>query len=202
MLMKRLWMKKCAALALLAGGAIAVPALADMPSMERVKRHQTFTFGDIRIKQTFDALQDPMSPDFMVQVYKKGALMLQLKEASFSTFHASPANSLFVGLSNGGWPGTAVIIFNREGRILLLADHDVAKFDYCMTTSTFMREWYDAARPQVRFPVRARNEGKAAGITLRNCRGDTIDLLDTIARASVPANAALRKEIQFRSQLR
>ena len=200
--MNRMLMKKFAALALLSGCAIAGPASADMPSMQRVKQEQTYAFGDIRIKQTFNSMTDPMSPDFMVQVYKKDELLLQLKDAAYTTFHASPGNSVFVGLSNGGWPGTAVIIFNRDGKILLLADHNRTTFDYCMSTATLLRQWYDPTKVQLKFPRYGRYTGAAPGITMRNCRGETIDLLDLVAKSSAQATADLRKEIHLRAGLR
>lgn len=72
------------------GMVSASPLHADMPSMERTKRENTQTFGDIKIRQSFSSMKDPMAPDFIVQVYKKGQLLLQLGDASFDTFVASP----------------------------------------------------------------------------------------------------------------
>jgi hypothetical protein len=181
------------------GMVSASPLHADMPTMERTKRENTQTFGDIKIRQSFSSMKDPMAPDFIVQVYKKGQLLLQLGDASFDTFVASPNKEIFVGLSNSGWPGTAAIIFDRRGRILLLATHEHSIFDYCRQTSTFMKEWFDPNDPHVRFPAFSLREKKAAGITLRNCRGETVDLLDVVAAASKESALSVRDEINLRA---
>lgn len=73
-----------------------------MPSMQRTKEHRTPVFGDIRIRQAFNSMKDPMSPDFILHLYDKRKLLLQLKEASFDDFYSSPDNGLFLGLSNRG----------------------------------------------------------------------------------------------------
>lgn len=181
------------------GMVYASPVCADMPSMERTKREYTQTFGDIKIRQSFNSMKDPMAPDFIVQVYKKGQLLLQLSDASFDTFVASPNKEIFVGLSNSGWPGTAAIILDRSGRILLLARHGSSIFDYCRQTSTFMKEWFDPNDPHVRFPAFSLREKKAAGITLKNCHGETVDLLDVVAEASKKSELSVRDEINLRA---
>ena len=173
-------------------------ALADMPSMKRTKSERTTAFGDIRIKQSFNSMQDPMSPEFKLQVYHKGKLLLQLNDAAFDAFYAAPGGGAFVGLSNSGWPGTAVIIFDRSGRILLQARHGQAKFRYCSETSTFLKEWYDAKDPQVRFPQYQAGQNRPPGITIRDCNGRTVDLLDVVSKASEDSPATLRNEINSR----
>ena len=173
-------------------------ALADMPSMKRTKSEQTTAFGDIRIKQSFNSMQDPMSPEFKLQIYNKGKLLLQLSDAAFDAFYAAPGEEAFVGLSNGGWPGTAVIIFDRTGRILLLARHGMAKFRYCSETSTFLKEWYDAKNPQVRFPQYQPGQDRPPGITIRDCHGQTVDLLDVVSKANKDSAGALRDQIHSR----
>jgi hypothetical protein len=173
-------------------------AHADMPSMKRTKTEQTTPFGDIKIKQSFNSTRDPMSPEFKLQLYNKGKLLLQLNDAAFDAFYAAPGGEAFVGLSNGGWPDTAVIIFDRSGRILLLARHSLARFRYCRETSTFLREWYDAKDPQVRFPQYQAGQDRPPGITIRDCRGQTVDLLDTVSKAAEGSAALLRSEIHSR----
>lgn len=188
------WMSAWCALIILQCG-FATNALADSPSMEKTKREKNYQFGDIRIKQMFDSTKDPMGPEFKVQVYNKRRLLLQLNDAAFDSFYASPNGGAFVGLSNSGWPDTAVIIFDRRGRILLLAEHGFAKFDYCGESPTFIKEWYDAKDPQLRFPPSKFDGNKIPGITLRDCRGQTIDLLDAVTKANVNGENELRQQI-------
>jgi hypothetical protein len=175
--------------------SIKTDALADSPSLKKTKYENSFAFGDIRIRQSFDSTKDPMDPEFKLQVYDKDQLILQLRDAAFDAFYSSPNGKAFVGLSNSGWPGTAVIIFDRRGRILLLAEHGFAKFDYCGETPTFIKEWYDSKSPQVLFPAAKFSGKKIPGITLRDCRGQTIDLLDAVTKASENSGSELRLQI-------
>lgn len=170
---------------------------ADMPSPKRWKQEKTFAFGDIQIKQSFSSIRDPMDPEFKLRVYEKGKLLLQLNDVAFDAFFSSPDGGAFVGLSNSGWPGTAVIIFDRRGRILLIAEHGYARFDYCRETSTFIKEWYDAEDPQVRFPIFKISDDRTPGITIKNCRGETVDLLDEVAKAKEHGEITLRHEINI-----
>lgn len=180
------------------GLVMTMDAFADMPPMVRTKHKQRFSFGDITVIQSFDSLKDPMSPEFKVQVYDKKRLLLQLNDAAFDAFYPSPNGEAFVGLSNGGWPGSAAIIFDRRGRILLLVEHGFANFDYCSQTSTFIKEWYDGKDPQVKFPIFDTRKTPIPGITLRDCHGRTVDLLDTISKASSDTTLTLRHEINVR----
>jgi hypothetical protein len=176
---------------------VSTQVFADMPSMKRWKQEKTFSFGDIQIKQSFNSMKDPMSPEFKVRVYEKGRLLLQLNDAAYDAFFPSPDGGAFVGLSNSGWPGSAVIIFDRHGRILLLAEHGLARFNYCGETATFVKEWYDSKDPQVHFPIFRIGSGRTPGITLKSCRGETIDLLDEVSKANENGEMTLRDEINI-----
>lgn len=171
----------------------SLPALADMPSMKRVRSVTVQHFGDVTVQHIFDSRKDPMGPEFVLKMFRNKRLLMELHEVAFDSIHASPRNDLFVGLSNGGWPGSAVIIFDRRGQILLLADHQTSTFDYCMSSSTMLREWYDDVHPEVVFPALAYAPGRKPGITLRDCHGNIVDLLDTVHRANVAGMAKLRE---------
>jgi hypothetical protein len=188
---------------LMFGTLLAAYAYADVPHNERIKREREFRFGDVLIRQTFNSMRDPMSPVFTLQVYDGKDLVLQLREAAFDSFHQSPDGKAFVGLSNSGWPGTAAIIFDRSGRLLLLAEHNRISLHYCQETSTFTKVWYDDLNPKVEFPVFSGNVRERRGITLRDCQGKTVDLLDTLQDDS-PANRfmTLREEIHVRYGIR
>ena len=146
--------KKILALNLLAiSGLMSLTALSDMPSIKRIKTEKTSSFGAIKIIQSYNSVRDPMSPEFKVQVFKNGKLLLQLNDSYYENFFAAPNQLLFVGLSNSGWPGTAVIVFDDRGRISLLADHSASQFAYCEETSTMLKQWYDDAHPEVQFQI-------------------------------------------------
>lgn len=151
---------------------------------------KVFRFGDTLIRQTYDSRRDPGSPEMKFEVYVGGQLKLLLNNALFSQFFPSPDNELIVGLSNTGWPGSAVIVFDTGGRILLWSDHLSAQFDYCFKTSTFGRVWYDAKDPQVRFPA-GHAYTRMYGITLKSCKGGTIGLVEAVNGAAVKNYAAV-----------
>ncbi|KQW93429.1 hypothetical protein ASC94_12385 [Massilia sp. Root418] len=178
--------KHCASRCALAAAGAALPALApaDTPPTARTQSESTFAFGDVSIKQSYNSMKDPTSPEFKLRVYNKGKLVLELNDAGFDNFYPAPDNQAFVGLSNQGWPATAAIVFDKNGKVLLLARHGTTRFGYCMETSTFLKLWYDAQDPQVRFLSAKPAPGKAPGITLRDCKGATVNLLDIVSGAA------------------
>jgi hypothetical protein len=154
-----------------------------MLSNKRAKSVKVFRFGNAVIRQTYDSRHDPMSPEMKLQVYVKGQLKLNLNDALFEQFFPSPDGEVIVGLSNSGWPGSAVLVFDARGRILLWSDHQSASFEYCFMTPTFGREWYDAKDPQVRFPEGPGIHG-LNGITVKSCKGDIIGLVESVNKAA------------------
>jgi len=171
------------AVTVLAMCLLAGPALADSLSNRRAEDVRVFQFGNIMIRQTYDSRRDPGSPEMKFQAYVDGELKLQLNDALFSQFFPSPDKEIIVGLSNTGWPGSAVIVFDKRGRILLWSDHFSARFDYCFMSSTFGRVWYDEKDPQVRFSARPAFDN-IYGITLKNCKGRTIGLVEAVNGAA------------------
>lgn len=156
------------------------------PTVEsKVIRH-----GSVRIVLTTDARQDQWYPDFTLEVFKDDEQMARIPGVAFDKLFASQDNTLFVGLSNSGLPGTAVVVFTDQGRVILLAKHGFAEFDYCQRSVTLARVWFDAERPDVRFQIGS-NDGKV-GIFLRNCKGQEVELLDTVQAAYAKARRAAK----------
>lgn len=171
---------------------------ADMPSTERMKTEQTSSFGAIKIIQSYNSIRDPMSPEFKVRVFKNGQLLLQLNDAYYENFFAAPNQLLFVGLSNSGWPGTAVIVFDDRGRILLLADHGASQFTYCEETSTLLKRWYDDDKPEVQFRTPDVHKGIGPSISIRDCHGNMVNLLDTVLSANARGERSIYDSIERR----
>lgn len=171
----------------------AETATADMPSMVKRVQKKDYVFGSIKITQSFDSRKDPMDPDFKLQLWDKGRLLLSLNDVAFDNIYPSPDHELFVGLSNSGWPGSAVIVFNRRGRVWFVAHHGTSEFDYCAASPTMLKEWYDDKDPALQFSGATFSADDLLHISLRNCKGETVDLWETVARATEKANA-LRKQ--------
>lgn len=162
--------------------AFCTTAVADSWTFPAERVEKTFVFGDTKIVRIRDARTDQKFPEFTLQIFEKAQFRTQVQRVSFEQIFASPDQRVFVGLSNEGIAGTAVVVFDCHGSIVLLANHGIAQFDYCDESVTLVRRWYDETNPQVTFS----SDGKAtgtSGITLRDCRGETVDLLDVVLKA-------------------
>ena len=163
-------------------------ALSDSWRFPAGVREETFVHGKVRAVVTADARRNRHFPDFRLEVFKSGRRVAILPGVAVEQVFASPDNTLFVGLSNTGIPGTAVVVFSADGEVRLLATHQLATFDYCQHSTTLLREWYDSSNPSVRFVF----DGPASsqGIYLRSCRGQEVQLTRTVqeafARSLVP----------------
>jgi hypothetical protein len=169
----------CAALALL---ALIPSTVADNWAYPAKRTNKVFTFGETRIVLITDGTKNRKSPDFIFRIYENGHLRSQVHNIWFEQVFPSPDRRLFVGLSNRGIPGTAVVIFDRHGAISLLASHGIAQFHYCDESVTLVRCWYDEKNPDVKFPPTTGSTG-TSGITLRDCLGQTVDLGDVVLKA-------------------
>lgn len=169
-------------IALLAASLLtSVHAFADSWRYQPKKIEQEDKFGEVRIVKSVDGRKDQKYPDFAVTIYQLGKMVALYKGVSYQKLFASPDNDLFVGLSNDGIPGTAVIIFDKSGNLRLEAKHGIARFQYCEESITLVRKWFDEDRPEVSFVQD--NEGRLKTITLRDCKGNTVDLMKTILQA-------------------
>lgn len=128
---------------------------------------------------TTDASKSTQSPEFHLKIYEGQKLLAHYPGFAFEHIAESPDGALFVGLSNHGIPGTAVAVFARNGSLRVLAVHGLAEFEYCEKSVTLVRRWYDEKNPNVRFDGPA----ETGGITVRDCRGEQVPLLQVTARA-------------------
>lgn len=155
-------------------------ALADTWSFESSQREFKFD-GEFRVVVITDARKDTQVPNFEVRIYSGAKLLALYPGIAFDHVIASPNGRLFVGLSNAGIPGTAAAVFTRDGRLLMLAMHGAASFDYCEESITLVRRWYDEDNPDIRFD----GPPEKGGITLRSCNGQRVSLLEVVAIATI-----------------
>ncbi|SHH12260.1 hypothetical protein [Massilia sp. CF038] len=166
--------------------ALTPIAKADSWSYPATRAEKIFTFGKTKIVMVTDGTADRRNPEFTMQVFKDGELQAQVRNLSFETVAASPDGHLFVGLSNRGIPGSAVVVFTDRGAVTMLASHRIAQFDYCDKSVSIVRKWYNEDDPQIRFGDENTKAG-TSGITLRDCRGQTVDLSDAVLKAYATA---------------
>ena len=167
-----------AALALL---LVCSGAHADSWSFPAKLTTKTFSFGTTRFVLTTDARSNQKLPQYSVAIYAADKQIALYPGIAFEALYASPKNDVFLGLSNSGLPGTAVVAFDASGSIRLLATHGIAEFDYCERSVTLVRTWYDAENPQLEFKLDA-PEGQF-GIYLQACNGKRIELFRTVMAA-------------------
>lgn len=153
--------------------AIASSAIADSWDYKPIKEDQVHEFGPIKIVLTTDATIDRKWPEFTMRVLRNGVMQAQYRGLAFERLYAAPDRSVFVGLSNSGIPGTAIVVFGPSGDLRLLVHHGIAEFDYCRKSVTLERRWFDEERVEIKFDDK---ESKPSGISLRDCRGNRVDL--------------------------
>lgn len=160
-----------------------------MPLNIKTYKKKDYVFGDLVVTQSFDSRKDPMDPVFKLQMHSRGRLLLTLNDVAFDDIYASPDGQLLVGLSNSGWPGSAAAVFDRRGRVWFIAHHGAMALDYCSQTSTFIKEWYDAKDPGLRFPERNLLGDDFLQISLRTCKGERVVLWDVVMQATEKAKS-------------
>jgi hypothetical protein len=168
---------------LLSGLGLQPPAaIADSWKFDPVEKSRTETYGNIRIVQTVDGRENVRYPDFILSIHSGDQLLARYKGVRYQQLFAAPDHSLFVGLSNNGLPGTAVVVFDNRGNLLLEVKHGAAAFDYCDKSMTLVRRWYDDEKPDVQF-IPDKEYGGYKAITVRDCKGKTEDLQQLVLRA-------------------
>jgi hypothetical protein len=161
--------------------AAGFPAAADSWIYAKERTDEEFVFGGTTIVRTIDARRDQVYPDFFVSVYRGKTLLATFRDTSFDQLFASEGHEFFVGISNSGLPGTAIILFDADGGLISRIDHSQSLLEYCEESITLIRQWYSDDTPSVRIELRE-SDGQTdiARITLTACDGDTITLSDVI----------------------
>lgn len=162
--------------------ALASIASADSWRFDPVETHRVETFGNTKIVLTTDARKNRQYPDFILSIYDKGELRAKYRGIAFEKIFASQDNSRFLGLSNSGLPGTAIVLFDKKGNLLLEVKHGMAAFEYCDESVTLARKWFHEENPSVRF-VPDEKYGGYKSISLRDCKGNTGDLSTFVLKA-------------------
>jgi len=152
-------------------------ALADSWILKPSTTVHKFKHG-LQFEYSVDPIRGGGWANFEVKI-KNGAVVLgRYPGIGYEDLIASPDENLFLGLSNSGIPGTAVVVFSSDGHLLLLARHDVVPFDYCDESITIIRTWHGSEKGDVRFE----NES-LGGISLLDCHGKRVKLLEIVAEA-------------------
>jgi len=151
-----------------------IPALliADSWSFKAEISESEYKFGNVTIKRVVDATNNQSYPRFSIAIYNNRELKALYAGVSFDVIGASDDNKNFIGISNDGLPGTALIIFNNEGELILHVPHNFSALplDYCRETVTRIRQWYDEVNPNITITEN--------NITVRGCDGEILNVTD------------------------
>ena len=153
---------------------LCIPALllADSWKYDAKVSKTEYKFGNVTIWRVIDATNNQRYPKFSIAIYNNEELKGLYAGVSFEDISASDDNRNFIGISNDGLPGTAIIIFNKEGELILHVPHNfrALPLDYCRETITRIRQWYDQDNPNITF--------SGNNITIRGCDGEILNVTD------------------------
>lgn len=156
------------------------PAAADDWAFKAELSEKVHEFGPVKVVLQVDAREDQSYPPHTLTIYRDGKPVAIYPNVGFKQLHASPDHRFFVGLSNSGIPGTAVVIFDDHGRLIREVKHDFAGgvLEYTQMSVTVNRTWFNAKNPNVRFEVDA-DRGRLEKLLVNGSGGQTFDLLES-----------------------
>ena len=108
-------------------------------------------FGDLVITRIYDGRNKNPLPSWVVEISKGDELLSRIVGAGFDDFAISPGESIFVGISNGGYPDTAYLAIDKDGKLLLFKRHMLDMSLYCEFSVSSVREWYNGKSPDIQF---------------------------------------------------
>jgi hypothetical protein len=156
-----------------------------------------YTFGDTRIELECDTTKSGNYLEFLLRIYDSNNLMAMYRNVAFEDIYASEDNSFFVGLSNCGIPGTAFVVFDKNGRLLREVKHQFlhasySDYDrvYSNQSVTLVREWYDKNNVDIQFQI---DQGRLEDVVLKGSTGLEYRLLHQIYRYGQRLEPMMRK---------
>ena len=158
---------------------VITPALAETWQYENKSTDKVKTFGDSRLTLTTDATNNQTFPEFTLRIHSHDTLQAQYRNVAYDNVFASSDNSVFVGLSNDGLPGTAIIVFDKRGNLRLELKHRFTNFPYCDFSGFRERVWYDNEKPNFEFKFDPTGKN-LQDMFVNDCNGKRISLFTLI----------------------
>jgi len=154
---------------------LSFPVLSDMRIYKQELKKDNFEFGDVKVIRIRDTTKSAVYPEWSIEIYNKDELVASHEGLSFQDIAANKENSLFVGISNTGYPATAVIMFDGKGSLKLHRNHEENLFKYCKQSAYAFKEWYNSEEPGIKF--KGVNPAK---IEVNGCDGQVVDVLSKL----------------------
>lgn len=96
------------------------PIKADTWVFKEEKKEHAYTFGAAQITLETDTTENQQYPEYTLTIRADTKVFAIYKGIAFEHIFADKDNNTFVGLSNSGLQGAAVVIFSASGRLLRL----------------------------------------------------------------------------------
>tara|TARA_R110002096_G_scaffold219379_1_gene407664 strand:+ start:142 stop:594 length:453 start_codon:yes stop_codon:yes gene_type:complete len=137
---------------------------------------EDISFGELTITKIYDGRDREALPLWAIEIRKGEILISRIVGAGFDDYAISQGESIFVGISNSGYPDTAYLVVDRYGALLSFKRHLLPTEMYCQLSVSALREWYDSESPDIHF----RDVGNDAfesipSFSVRGCDGGRID---------------------------
>lgn len=146
---------------------------------EKKSTNEIKSFGDIQLTLTTDAIRNQTFPEFTLKIHSKDTLQAQYRNIAYDDVFASADNTVFVGLSNDGLPGTAIVVFDNRGNLRLELKHRFTNFIYCNLSGFRDRVWYDSENPNFEFVFDPSGKN-LQDMFINDCNGKRISLFTLI----------------------
>jgi len=155
------------------------PAMAESWNYENKSSDEIKQFGETQLTLTTDATNNQTFPEFTLKIQNNDILQAQYRNIAYDNVFASADNSVFVGLSNDGLPGTAIIVFDKRGNLRLELKHRFTNFPYCDFSGFRKRVWYDNKNPDFKFEFDPSGKN-LQDMFVNDCNGKAISLFTLI----------------------
>lgn len=155
------------------------PALGETWKYEKKSTNEIKNFGDIKLTLTTDAINNQIFPEFTLKIHNNDTLQAQYRNIAYDDVFASADNTVFVGLSNDGLPGTAIVVFDNRGNLRLELKHRFTNFIYCKFSGFRDRVWYDSENPDFEFVFDPSGKN-LQDMFINDCNGKRISVFNLI----------------------
>ena len=161
-------------------------ALADSWVFPAQRSDKVREFGRTKAVLTTDVRHKQIRPSWTSQLVDGGRRVAEHAEVAFRHIAVPDRQHLSIGVSNDGLPGTVIVVFDREGRLLLKLDHAFQRLDNRRQSATRIRE-----RTAPNDPAFARDR-TSAQVSFVDRRGKPVPLDDLLRRMVGKRMHALR----------
>ena len=156
---------------------MALPTWADSMAFSRELVTEDIVFGDLTVTKIYDGRDTGSLPIWTVEVTKGDKLVSRIAGAGFENYAISPRGSVFVGISNSGYPDTAYFVIDEAGNLLLFRRHLLEMSQYCEFSMSAIRLWYDNDLPNIEFKdVGSENAEVISGFSVAGCNGERVSV--------------------------